>query len=431
MASISQSDTPLLFEAESMTDDVASSPLSQLVTNTDNQRRAGDALQGLVRAAREHLGMEVSFISEFTDGQRVFRYVDSSVPGPVEVGGADPLESSYCQRIVDGRLPELIRDAQALPAAMELAVTAALPVGAHMSVPLRLPDGRLYGTFCCFSRQIDHSLNSRDVAVMRVFADVAGAYLEADLATAEARQRTRVRIASALADEGVLTTVFQPVISVADGRTIGVEALSRFVGEEARTPDVWFAEAELVGLGVELELAALRSALAVLPDLPVDAFLGVNISPGVAESRELHEALADVDVQRLVLEMTEHVPVDDYHRLAAALLPLRRRGLAIAVDDAGAGYASLRHILWLTPDWIKLDISITRNVDHDPARAALAAALIRFATEVGSKIIAEGVETKAELDALRGLGATAAQGYHLARPAARIDAIGAKSEAVV
>jgi EAL domain-containing protein (putative c-di-GMP-specific phosphodiesterase class I) len=324
----------------------------------------------------------------------------------------------------------LIPDAQALPAAMELPVTAALPVGAHLSVPLRLSDGRVYGTFCCFSHQPDHSLNDRDVAVMRVFADVAGSYLEADLGAAEARERTRTRIATALADDGVLTTVFQPVISVADGRTIGVEALSRFVGEEARTPDVWFAEAEAVGLGVDLELAALRSALTMLPDLPDGIFLGINVSPGVAESRQLQQALDGVEVQRVVLEMTEHMPVDDYHRLAAALEPLRRRGLAIAVDDAGAGYASLRHILWLTPDWIKLDLSITRGVDHDPARAALAAALIRFATEVGSRIIAEGVETKAELNTLRGLGATAAQGYYLARPLARTDAIRMKQEAV-
>ncbi|MDX6234753.1 MAG: hypothetical protein QOH68_3871, partial [Nocardioidaceae bacterium] len=139
--------------------------------------RAGDALRGLVRAAREHLGMDVSFISEFTGGDRVFRVVDSAGRSPVAVGGSDPLEATYCQRVVDGRLPELIHDPMALPAAVELPVTAALPVGAHMSVPLRLSDGRVYGTFCCFRYDPDETLTERDLAVLRVFADVASSYL--------------------------------------------------------------------------------------------------------------------------------------------------------------------------------------------------------------------------------------------------------------
>jgi hypothetical protein len=96
--------------------------------------------------------MDVAFLSEFTDGQRVFRHVDSSLENlPVKVGGADPLEASYWQRVVDGRLPELIQDATAVPAAMELPVTRALPVGAHLSVPIKLKDGSVYGTFWCFS----------------------------------------------------------------------------------------------------------------------------------------------------------------------------------------------------------------------------------------------------------------------------------------
>jgi EAL domain-containing protein (putative c-di-GMP-specific phosphodiesterase class I) len=413
-----------------MTPDPSASLRTASAGGGPDARRINDALQGLVRAARQHLGMEVSFISEFTDGERVFRVVDSAGASPVAVGGSDPLEDSYCQRVVDGRLPELIRDATAIPAAAELPVTLALPVGAHLSVPLRMSDGRVYGTFCCFRRTTDETLTDRDVAVLRMFADVAAGYLETDLAAAEHHDRTRQRILRAIGDDSYLSTVFQPIVAIDGGRVIGVEALSRFPAEFGLTPDVWFADAETVGLGVELEVAAVRAALRALDDLPTGVLLGVNVSPCVAESAELHALFETVDVSRLVLEMTEHAPVDDYARLTAALQPLRNRGLRIAVDDAGAGYASLRHILWLAPDHIKLDISITRDIDTDVARAALASALIGFAAKVGSGILAEGVETQAELDTIRALGARAAQGYYFGQPGPLADCLIVTDEAL-
>jgi EAL domain-containing protein (putative c-di-GMP-specific phosphodiesterase class I) len=325
--------------------------------------------------------------------------------------------------VVDGRLPELIRNAADLPAAAEMPVTLELPVGAHLSVPLRMSDGRLYGTFCCFRSEADDTLTDRDVAVLRMFAEVAAGFLEADLTAAEHRDRTRQRILRAIADDDGLSTVFQPVVSIHNGAVIGVEALSRFPAHFGLAPDVWFADAEAVGLGLELEMTAVRSALRALDELPIEVLLGINVSPVVAESPDLHHLLQTVDVSRLVLEMTEHAPVADYARLTAALQPLRTRGLRIAVDDAGAGYASLRHILWLAPDFIKLDISITRDIDTDAARAALASALVEFAAKVGSGILAEGVETQAELDTIRSLGADAAQGYYFGRPGPLADCL--------
>jgi EAL domain-containing protein (putative c-di-GMP-specific phosphodiesterase class I) len=258
-------------------------------------------------------------------------------------------------------------------------------------------------------------LTDRDLAVRRVFADVAAGYLEADITAAEHRERTRRRILRVIQNDDV-RMVFQPVVATDDGRVNGVEALARFPDEAGLTPDVWFADADAVGLGVELELTAVRCALRALADIPDGVLLGVNVSPSVAESAGLQDILASVDVSRVVLEMTEHAPVADYTRLRTQLQPLRDRGLRIAVDDAGAGYASLRHILWLAPDFIKLDISITRDIDTDLARAALASALIEFASKVGSGILAEGVETQAELETIRSLGADFAQGYYLGRP---------------
>jgi EAL domain-containing protein (putative c-di-GMP-specific phosphodiesterase class I) len=118
----------------------------------------------------------------------------------------------------------------------------------------------------------------------------------------------------------------------------------------------------------------------------------------------------------VILEITEHAAVADYDRLVAALAPLRALGLRVSVDDAGAGYASLRHILALEPDILKLDISLTRGIDHDCKRRALASALIAFAREINTGITAEGVESEAELETLSALGVTHVQGYYLARP---------------
>ncbi len=132
---------------------------------------------------------------------------------------------------------------------------------------------------------------------------------------------------------------------------------------------------------------------------------------------QLHHLLDGADCSRIVLELTEHVPVEDYDAVNAGLRPLRERGARLALDDTGAGYAGFRHLLGLRPDVIKLDISLTRDIDQDPVRRALAGALVTFAAEVDAKVIAEGVENQAELETLEHLNITWVQGYHLGRPA--------------
>lgn len=370
----------------------------------------------LLAAIRAHLGMDVAFVSEFTDGRRVFRHVDSPHDGqPVQVGGSDLLEESYCQRIVDGRLPELIRDPAQLPEAQALAVTAALPVGAHLSVPLKFSDGRVFGTFCCFSFQPDPSLTERDLDMMRVFADIAANEIECEINAAQARQDKASRVESVLAGDD-LRMVYQPIHDLRRNCIVGFEALARFSAEPARTPDLWFKEAAEVGLGVPLELRAIRLALRGLHELPDDCYIAVNASPETLISGKLEPLLAAYPLHRIVLEVTEHAAIDHYAELMDKLKPLRRRGLRLAVDDTGAGYASFRHVLALAPDKIKLDMSITRNIDRDASRRALATALIAFAEATRSRIVAEGVETAAELATLRDLGVDGAQGYLLGKP---------------
>lgn len=400
-------------------------PLSQLLnSSSDSRAPLGELLPQMLRAIRSHLGMEVAFISEFVDGRRVFRYVDSELrEHPVQPGAGDPLEQTYCARVVDGRLPEILRDARQHAEARTLPVTHALPVGAHLSVPLRLADGRLFGTFCCFSSRPDHSLNERDGAMLRVFSEVIAGHLERDLAEAQRRDEILARVRAVLDGDG-MRSVYQPIFDLARGRVAGFEALTRFAAEPRQGPDAWFAQAASVGLGTELELAAIARAVPALAALPDELYLTVNVSPALPLDA-LTAVLGDLPRRRIVLEITEHEIVKEYETLTRKLRPSRELGMRVAVDDAGAGYASFRHILLLEPAFIKLDMSLTRGVDADPARRALTTALVRFAGEIGAEIVAEGVETRGELDALAALGVTKVQGYFLGKPLPLADALGA------
>ncbi|MEW6177015.1 MAG: EAL domain-containing protein [Pseudomonadota bacterium] len=377
----------------------------------------GSMLCEALHAVRSHLGMEVAFIAEFSEGARVFRHVDGRTEHLVLcVGDSNPLEESYCQRVVDGRLPELINDATQLPAALELPVTRELPVGAHLSVPIRFSDGGVYGTFCCFSTRPDGSLNERDLNTLRLFAAFAGRLLETQAKSQQSCASKRSRIESVLAERSY-GVVYQPIVHLVENRIVGHEALARFRADPQRTPDKWFDEAGQVGLQKELEIALIEAALQGFDRLPADSYLSLNVSPETILAGAVGEVLASQPLDRLMLEVTEHALVQDYERLAEVLEPLRREGLRLAVDDAGAGYASFRHILKLKPDVIKLDASLIRNVDSDTGCRALAAALIRFAEETGCKVVAEGVETQEELAMLRRLAVNKAQGYLLGRPA--------------
>lgn len=373
-------------------------------------------LTDILRAVREHLGLEVAFISEFESGQRIFRHIDAAGPRPpVKVGDADPLEGTYCQQIVDGRLPHIIPNAMLHPQTAELPNTAALNIGAHISVPIKLKNGDIYGTFCCFSSAPDESLNERDLAVMKIFAELVAIQIDENLANQATAIEARERIATILTGDA-LRMVFQPIIGTSDNVIVGFESLSRFDAEPKRTPDVWFDEAASVGLANELETKAIRQGVSGLAALPEDVYVSVNTSPSTLLASDPFSLFQGYPLHRIVLEITEHAIVEDYPALSTVIQPLKQRGLRLAVDDAGAGYASFRHILKLAPDIIKLDASITRDINVYSSRRALAAAMIGFANETGATLIAEGVENANELAVLRDLGITKAQGYLFGKP---------------
>jgi len=195
----------------------------------------------------------------------------------------------------------------------------------------------------------------------------------------------------------------------------GYEALSRFSAEPWQPPDVWFGLAAEAGLGVELECFAIERALATF-DFTSDAYLSVNASPDTIMADRLGEMLRG-NPSRIVLEVTEHARVASYPDLHKHLAPLRAAGIRLAVDDAGAGFSGLQHILELRPEIIKLDISLTRDINTDPTKRALGTALVTFARELRAHIVAEGVETAGEFLSLRELGVDLGQGYFMARPA--------------
>jgi EAL domain-containing protein (putative c-di-GMP-specific phosphodiesterase class I)/DNA-binding NarL/FixJ family response regulator len=224
------------------------------------------------------------------------------------------------------------------------------------------------------------------------------------------------RLDRAARGEG-LVTLMQPIVDLRHRGVVGHEALTRFNLSPRQSPDVWFAEAAALGRGMDLEIAAATRAMAALPFLDPDAWLSINVSPAVIGTPEFGELLTEDVCDRIVLEMTEHAPVHDYDGLTRDLAPLRERGVRIAVDDAGAGFASLRHILLLRPDFIKLDISLCRGIGEDDARRAMARALVGFASETGSTVIAEGLESADDVAALRLLDVPLGQGYELGRPA--------------
>lgn len=239
--------------------------------------------------------------------------------------------------------------------------------------------------------------------------------LEHERAADERRAVWEEQIRSVL-EGGGLECVFQPIVSLETGEAVGFESLARFESEPPRSPGAWFAEATTLGWALDLEIAAVQAAIANVDGLPPAAFVALNVSPASIVSPRLLETIARIPPGRVVVEMTEHAPIADYPTLRSVLTKLRASGARLAVDDVGAGHASLRHILQLEPDMIKLDVSLTREIEKQLKQQALARSLVTFAREVDATVVAVGIETADEMAVMRDLGVPLGQGYFLGRP---------------
>lgn len=225
-----------------------------------------------------------------------------------------------------------------------------------------------------------------------------------------------VMLAAALSGK-VTSSLYQPIVDLVRGTTVGYEALTRFDGFVQREPTRWLEAARRQGCAAALESVALTSALRARPDLPANCFLTLNVSPDVLTSDEIRAVWrTQADLSGLVIELTEQTPIESYAALESDLTSLRAAGALIAVDDAGAGYAGLRHLLALRPEVIKLDRELVTDIDLDQAKLALVEMVGIFAARIDAWLLAEGIERLGELDALLSLGVPLAQGYVLGRP---------------
>lgn len=373
-------------------------------------------IEKLLHVAQEATGMDVAWMSSFRGEAQVFDVLagDTKRFG-LAPGASSPLEGSYCVRVLDGRIPNVLTDSNVHPETRDLAVTGDLGIGSYVGVPIPGPGLVPVGMLCCVSKTAKQHLGVADVRFMELLAGAVSALLRDDGVESDTHRRIRDRVGRVI-KQGQLRAHLQPIVSLVTGKVIGAEALARFPAEPTR-PDLWFADAASVGLGAALELAAIKVALAHLPALGPDTYLSINASPRLLCSGELHALLAGVPRGRIVVEVTEHEPVSDYDQLLDAVTSLRRSGTRLAIDDVGAGFASFAHVLRLQPDIMKMDISITRGIDQDPARRGLARGIVSVARDIGATVVAEGVESQSELDTLLHLGIHAAQGFFLARPA--------------
>ena len=274
--------------------------------------------------------------------------------------------------------------------------------------------GRLIGLFIVSSaRPNAGELLTEALPALLEFAGVAGALVGPAIAGLTEVGQARERIADVIRT-GAFRPVFQPIVDLGTGMPIGYEALTRFA--DGTAPDAVFAEARGSGLGAELELATLAVAIEAAERLPRDCWLSLNVSPDLALHSSVLPSLLAGQPRDIVLEITEHAEIDDHAAVRTAVAGYGPR-VSLAVDDVGAGFANLSHVVELRPRYLKLDISLVRHVDRDPTRQAMIAGLRHFATQSNSVVIAEGIEVEAERLALVELGLQFGQGFLLGRPA--------------
>ncbi|MEO1538046.1 MAG: EAL domain-containing protein [Pseudomonadota bacterium] len=385
--------------------DATSGILQDALFFLGSRLRGRELVDAALAAVRTHLGMPFAYLARVDGEQATLRNVAGD--GPVTAGLRLSVRAvcgvTVCRTLqadFSGKAPNGVT----LPGSTQ-------PVVSYIVLPVLLDDGTLYGLFGCLSDAATPALNARDLDVLSAFAAVIAR---------EVRREKRPGTANGW-DRNMLSgsdhrAVFQPIVQLSDGRTVGVEALSRFNFDgPLQTEDV-FREAEAGGLGLELELQTLGAALGELPNLAPALYMAVNASPDVICDPRFAALLPVGGLGRLVVEVTEHSEAEDADLLQSSLAGLRGRGARIAIDDVGTGYSGLLRIARLTPDLLKIDRSLVHGIDRSTAQSAIVSALAHFAARTGCKLLGEGVESAAEAATLAELGVHLAQGFHFARP---------------
>ena len=389
-----------------------------MIVMARHRSEADQQVAELLRTAKSSLHLSVAFLSRLDGETQHLEVVESSVPFLFKEGATQRQETTFCQAVLDGELPAVMPDVRAFPAAMRLPASRLPRIRSFVSVPVVLSDGSLYGTFCAAGLTSDKALSLRDKALMEVLAHAASVVIEPGVVERARRDEVEQRLLPVIAAGGPVV-VLQPIVELATGDRVGAEALSRFPAEWGQAPDVCFAAAHSIGLGDRLELLALERAAEHLAG--VTGYLAMNVSPATLLTPECSELLDRLPVERVLLELSEHDPVEDYDALRQALAPLRQRGMRLAIDDVGAGFSSLRYIVVTTPDVIKLDRTLVDGVTGDPVLRTLVRSLVDFAHGFDATVVAEGVETAADAATLLALDVDLGQGWHFGRPGPAAD----------
>ncbi len=377
-----------------------------------NRSAADEQIADLLRTAKESLHLSVAFLSRLDGTTQHLEVVESSVPLLFQEGVTQRQETTLCQAILDGDLPAVIPDLRKHPNAMKLPAARFPRIRSYVSVPVVMSDGSLYGTFCAAGLTTDKGLADRDKGLMDVLARAAAVVIEPEVRENARRDDIDTRL-DPLERAGGPRVLLQPIVDVVTGRRVGAEALSRFPQEWGKAPDVVFAEAHSVGRGDRLELMALERAAGLLTR--VEGYVSMNVSPATLLHPDTAAFLAALPLPRILLELSEHDQVEDYDTLRAALAPLRAGGMRLAIDDVGAGFSSLRHIVVTEPDVIKLDRSIVDGVAGDRVLHSLVRSLVDFAAGLGALVVAEGVETEQDARTLHDLRVGYGQGWFWGR----------------
>jgi len=391
---------------------------TEAAPNVATLRRAGQASRTIIEmleAARAYLDAELAYVGEFKDQRQVVRWLsgDNTSFG-IRAGSSVAMADTYCRELIAGRIPAIIPDTSKDPVVALLQTTHAAGIGSYAGELVPRHDGSTYGTLCVISHEPNPELGERHERFLAILARLVGEQIAIEEQDIVSRREMIERIHRVINASNGLKIVHQPIVDLDNGVVAGYEALSRFA--DGRPPDRHFHEAWSVGRGLELELATVRAALSAIDRLPEGTYLSINASPSVVLSDAFLHLVEEEGSGRIVIELTEHEQVEDYQALRRALDALRSRGIRVAVDDVGAGFASLRHVLMLDPDILKLDVALTRGVEVDRAQAALASLLVSFAARIGASVVAEGIETERQRDALRLLGVRLGQGFLLGAP---------------
>lgn len=377
----------------------------------------GDNLiDAALETVRSYFGMPVAYVSQFKRDQSVFRNV--SAPGLehlIKPFDQRCLNEIYCPYIVVGRLPNIIPDTSKEPICRDMPITDAIPIGSHVSLPITLEDGSVYGMFCCLLPEANPTLNDRDAVVMSSFLT---------LVTRQVRREERLKRQAAksrawideLLHSSSFRPVFQPIVQLSDDVIVGMEALSRFDTSLGLGVEEIFKSVEEAGLGNELELVTLKKALDDYLGVMPSAYIALNASPNLICDDRFKQLLPVDRLGNVIIEVTEHSQAEDNVALNESIFQLRSAGARIAIDDVGAGYSGLLRIAQLQPELLKIDQSLIQGIHCNQNQQAIVSSLVHFARESRCKLLGEGVEVPEDAKALRELGVDLAQGWLYGRP---------------